>query len=204
MLVVGLTGGIASGKSTAAGILQANGAPVISADQLARAVVAPDEPGLRAVVEAFGREFLLPNGTLDRAQLGSLIFVDVEARRKLEGLLHPMVLQRMVAVLRAWESDGVPVAVCEIPLLFEVGLHENGSFIDRTWLVYVTEGEQLRRLMARDGLTEVQAAQRLAAQWPLARKRQLADVVLDNEGTRGDFTVRVAEAWNALLAEVRS
>lgn len=203
MLVVGLTGGIASGKSTAARILQARGAPVVSADELARAVVAPNEPGLCAVVEVFGREFLLPNGTLDRTRLGSLIFADAEARQKLEGLLHPLILDQMAQVLRGWERAGASAAVCEVPLLFEVGLHE-GSFIDRTWVVYVTEKEQLRRLIARDGLTEVQASQRLAAQWPLERKRRLADLVIDNQGSLTDFAARVVAAWEALRTEVRS
>ncbi len=199
MLVVGLTGGIASGKSTAAEILRGQGAAVVSSDVLAREAVAPGEPALEAIVSAFGASALAPDGTLDRRALGRRVFADPEALARLEAILHPEIRARTLRALRALQRTGQPAAVCEIPLLFEVGLHLPGSFIDQIWLVYVPEQEQVRRLVLREGLHPEEARRRLRAQWPMERKRPLADVVVDNTGPWEDLADQVLRAWEAVL-----
>ena len=176
---IGLTGGIATGKSTLAALLAQRGLPVLDADAYAREALAPGSAGARAVLERHGeavRAVGMP-GAIDRAALGRLVFADAAERRWLEALLHPLVRQRFASELERLTE--APALVLMIPLLFEAGLEELCSEV---WLVECEEAEQLRRLMARDGLAEEEARARLAAQWPLARKRPLADVRLDNGG----------------------
>ncbi len=204
MVVVGLTGGIASGKSTAAAALRRIGAPVVSSDEFARAVVEPGEPALRQIVDAFGPGILRADGSLDRRALAQKVFTDAEARRRLEGITHPPIRARTLAWLAARRAEGAPAAVCDIPLLFEVGLHLPGSFVDRIWVVTVGHEEQMRRLLLRDPLDPSAARGRLEAQWPLERKESLAHLVLDNNGTREQLEAAVARSWAALLAERRA
>jgi dephospho-CoA kinase len=203
VLAVGLTGGLARGKSTAAAALRRLGAPVVSSDELAREVVRPGEPAWQAIRDAFGAAVLRPDGTLDRPRLASLIFADPGARRTLEAITHPEIRRRTLAWLAERRAAGEAAAVCDIPLLFEVGLHRPGTFLDRIWLVYAPPELQLRRLQARDGLDEAAARARLAAQWPMARKLPLADLVLRNEGTPAQLEEAVGAAWRDLLAEAR-
>lgn len=164
---IGLTGGIASGKSSVGRLLAARGLPVLDADVYAREALAPGSPGAQAVLARYG--------TLDRAALGRIVFADGAERQWLEQLVHPLVRARFATELEGLAA--APVVVLMIPLLFEAGLE---ALCSEVWLVDCEETQQLIRLMARNGFNEADARARIAAQWPLARKRGLADVVIDN------------------------
>ncbi|MEB3167776.1 MAG: dephospho-CoA kinase [Synechococcaceae cyanobacterium] len=184
---IGLTGGIASGKSSVGAVLAARGLPVLDADLFAREALAPGRPATREVLARYGPPVQgQEQGSLDRAALGRIVFAQEAERRWLEALVHPLVRERMERELAARAE--APVLVLMIPLLFEVGLE---GLCSEVWLVDCEEEQQLRRLMERDGLGEADARERLAAQWPLARKRDLADVVIDNRGAAADLAGRV-------------
>jgi dephospho-CoA kinase len=184
---VGLTGGIASGKSTVAAMFAALGVPVIDTDVLAREVVAPGTPGLRAVVTAFGPEVLQPDGALDRRRLRSLVFADPAQREKLESILHPRILERMEALCA---GRGGPYQVLVIPLLLESGLRTR---VDRVLVVDCSESVQRERLMVRDGESADSASRILAAQLDRQARLSGADDVVANAGTLEDLQRRVAE-----------
>lgn len=187
---IGLTGGIASGKSTVGRLLAARGLPVLDADHYALAALAPGSSGARAVLERYGKRVRAEGpGAIDRAALGRIVFAEPAERRWLEQLVHPPVRARFAAELERLHRE--PVVVLMIPLLFEAGLEGLCSTI---WLVDCDEDQQLQRLMARNGLSEAEARARIAAQWPLARKRPLADVVLDNRGTPEQLNAQLAAA----------
>ena len=180
MLRVGLTGGIASGKSTVARIFRELGAHVIDADGIARDLVAPGSPALVRIVQAFGQEVLGPDGTLNRAALGAAVFADAGKRHLLEGILHPPILEEIDRRLAEVErADPRGVAVVEAALIFEIG-REAGY--DAVVVVWAEEDQQRRRLMLRDRLSAEEVGQRLAAQMPLAEKRRRARFVVDNSG----------------------
>lgn len=190
--VVGLTGGIASGKSTVAALLAARGAVVIDADVLAREVVAPGEPLLAQVVARFG-DVLAVDGSLDRAALGRIVFADPEARRDLEALIHPAV-RRRAAGLEAQAPTG-SVVVHVIPLLVETG--QQDSF-DHVIVVDVDPDTQLRRLRDRDGVDVSAAQARIAAQATREQRLAAADIVIDNSGSQADLVDRVDALWEHL------
>lgn len=196
MKVIGLTGGIASGKSTVARILESCGAAVIDADQLAREVVAPGEPALAAIVAAFGREFLNPDGTLNRTELGKVVFADPAARRRLEAITHPAIRRSAEEKLTAFRQAGVRVVVYMAALLIEA---DAISRVDEIWVVYVDRETQLRRLMQRDGIGRAAALQRLAAQMSMEEKRGYGKVVIDNSGALEETERQVREAWEREL-----
>ncbi|MEM1418471.1 MAG: dephospho-CoA kinase [Myxococcota bacterium] len=179
--IVGLTGGIASGKSTVAARLRERGIPVVDADALAREVVAPGTPGLAAVVEAFGEDVLAEDGSLDRKALGARVFADVAARKRLEAITHPRIAAAAQARLQELQGSDAPYLAYEAALLVENGLHR--AFQELV-VVAAEEATQLARVMARDGLVEDAARARLAAQLPLAEKIAVATEVLHNDGTR--------------------
>jgi dephospho-CoA kinase len=189
---IGLTGGIASGKSSVGRLLAAQGLPLLDADVYAREALAPGSPGGQAVLERYGAGIRAPGGAIDRAALGQIVFSDGAERRWLEELVHPLVRARFAAELEALVAE--PLVVLVVPLLFEAGLE---ALCSEVWLVDCNETQQLQRLMARDGLGEADARARIAAQWPLARKRQLADVVLNNRGGPEQLATQVeqAQAW---------
>ena len=187
---IGLTGGIASGKSSVGRLLAARGLPLLDADVYAREALAPGSPGAGAVLERYGDGVRATGGEIDRAALGQIVFGDGAERRWLEQLLHPVV--RACFETKLQELAAEPVVVLVVPLLFEAGLE---TLCSEVWLVDCDETQQLQRLMARDGLGEADARARIAAQWPLARKRQLADVVLNN---RGEPEQQAAEVEQAL------
>ena len=189
---VGLTGGIASGKSLVAAELARLGAVVIDADVLAREVVAPGTPGLTAVVERFGAE-VLDGDRLDRARLGSIVFADPTARRDLERIVHPAVRARAAELERAAAPDAVVVHV--IPLLVETGQQDD---FDIVVVVDADPETQVARLAARDGLTEDAARARLAAQASREERRAAADVVLSNQGSVTDLRGQIARLWPEL------
>ncbi|GIP38220.1 dephospho-CoA kinase [Paenibacillus sp. J31TS4] len=189
---IGLTGGIACGKSTVAEMLVERGAILIDADRIAREVVEPGTPLLQEVAAAFGQDVLHPDGSLNRKRLGEIVFADEAARKRLEGLLHPEIRATMRKRMEEAEKQQPDrLVIVDVPLLFESGLQ---AMFDEVLVVAVPPDKQLERLMARDGLTREQAELRLAAQMPIERKRELADAVIDNSGDRSD-TERQVEAF---------
>lgn len=188
---VGLTGGIACGKSTVSKMFEARGAHIVDADRIAREVVMPGEPALREVADAFGGAVIAADGTLDRGRLGSIVFGDAAARRKLESILHPRIRAEMARQMEYWaQADPGSLTIVDIPLLFESGLDKLYDFKDIV-VVYATRDAQLERLMARDGMSREEAEKRLAAQMPIEEKRALADVVIDNGGSLRDTEAQV-------------
>ena len=185
---IGLTGGIATGKSTVSRLLvERFGLPVLDADTFARQALSPGSPGAQRVIERYGQQVVkggvldvrAPRGrsplTVDRAELGRIVFADEQERRWLERLVHPLVEERFSAEMRCLAES--PVVVLMIPLLFETGVQ---SLCTEIWLVDCDEQQQLDRLLQRDKLTPEEAHHRIEAQWPLAMKRALADVVINN------------------------
>ncbi|HTP26923.1 MAG TPA: dephospho-CoA kinase [Anaeromyxobacteraceae bacterium] len=179
MLVVGLTGGIASGKSTFANALRALGTPVIDADELARVAVAKGSPGLDALVAEFGKEILTPSGELDRRRMGERAFADPVARTRLEAVIHPLVHELFRAERARLATEGHSLCVYDVPLLFEAKLEHE---VDLSVVVWAPHEVQIARLEARNGLTRAAAEARLAAQLPLDEKAARADVVIANDG----------------------
>jgi dephospho-CoA kinase len=190
---VGLTGGIASGKSTVSGILAELGAVVIDADRLAREVVAGDTPGLAQVVAAFGPEILTPEGEMDRARVGAIVFADAERRRELESIIHPLVRARAAQLEQAAGADAI--VVHDIPLLVETG--QEASF-DAVVVVDVPEEVQIDRMVRDRAWTADDARARIAAQASREQRREAATYVIENTGTREDLRQRVAEVFDAL------
>ncbi|HSK33199.1 MAG TPA: dephospho-CoA kinase [Propionicimonas sp.] len=195
-MLVGLTGGIGSGKSLVAELLAARGATIIDADVLARLAVAPGTPGLASVVARFGQGVVRPDGSLDRAALGRVVFGDPEARRDLEAIIHPAVRERAAALTAAAPAGAVVVQV--IPLLVETG--QQDAF-DKVVVVDVDPDVQLSRITARDGLTEAEARARLRAQATREARLAAADVVLQNNGTPEDLAAAVDRLWTDWKSE---
>jgi len=189
-MLVGLTGGIGSGKSLVAELLAAHGATIIDADVLAREAVAPGTPGLAQVRERFGTGVLRPDGSLDRAALGRIVFGDPLARRDLEAIIHPAVRARAAALAAAAPEGAVVVQV--IPLLVETG--QQGHF-DQVVVVDVEPEVQLSRIVRRDGLSEAEARARLRAQASREARLAAAHVVLRNNGNRDDLAAAVDRLW---------
>jgi dephospho-CoA kinase len=198
--VVGLTGGIASGKSTVARVFASLGVPVIDADQLAREVVAPGSDGLAAIVESFGPEVLLPDGTLDRKALGARVFADAELRRTLNAITHPRIARLSAERLASIDPSRAAYALYEAALIVENGLHRAMTALV---VVAVDASTQLSRMVLRDGLALHEAEGRLAAQAPLAAKLEAADFVIDNNGELDTLAGRVREVHEQLLGRVR-
>ncbi|WP_285765628.1 dephospho-CoA kinase [Peribacillus sp. SI8-4] len=191
--IIGITGGIASGKSTVSLYLQELGFTIIDADLASRAVVEPGEEAYGQVVSAFGEGILLADGTIDRAKLGSIIFHDEEKRLQLNGIVHPAVRRWMRLKTEEALEAGKETVFMDIPLLFESKLT---YMVEKTLLIYVNERVQLERLMNRNGLSEADALARIHSQMPLADKRALADAVIDNDGRLEDTKSQVRAVLN--------
>lgn len=191
---VALTGGIASGKSTVAGLLRSLGAVVIDADQLARDVVAPGTPGLQEVVEAFGEEVLAPDGSLDRPAVAKLVFADEDARRRLEGIIHPRVFEEFVR-LEAEAPEGALV-VHDIPLLAESGRTDD---FEAVLVVDAPHETQVERMVRDRGWTREEAESRIAAQADREKRLAIATHVIENDGTREELEQRVREVYAELV-----
>ena len=190
MRLIGLTGGIATGKSTVDRMLAARGATVIDADELAREAVRPGEPTLDRVVERFGEDILSPDGSLDRGRLGKIVFADSDARHDLERITHPRILELIRERIAAALSGTAPLVVVDIPLLFE---NARQGMFEGVLLVYAPPDVQVRRLQERNHLDATAARQRLAAQLPIDDKRARATWIIDNSG---DAAVqRAVDAW---------
>jgi dephospho-CoA kinase len=192
--VIGLTGGIASGKTTVANLLASFGAAIIDADVVAREVVQPGAPAYEAIVKDFGPGVVLPNGHLDRAALGARVFNDAAARLRLNQYTHPKVRQTMNAALAQIQQveHKPPAVVMVIPLLFENGLQD--AFTE-TWLVDAPESLQIERLQRRDGLNADDARARIASQMPIAQKRQWATHSIVNAGDEQSLEAAVRHRW---------
>jgi dephospho-CoA kinase len=196
-LVLGLTGGIAAGKSSVAAIFAELGAVLVSADQLAREVVAPGSPTLQTLVAAFGPTILTPAGDLDRETLGRLIFADAPARERLNAITHPAIARLAETRLQALREQQVPLVVYEAPLLFEAGAEGR---VDRVLVVIATPQLQQERLCARDRLVPAAAIERIGTQWPQAEKVARADYVIDNSGPLAETRRQVIALYQQLLA----
>jgi dephospho-CoA kinase len=192
MRLIGLTGGMGTGKSTVARMLASRGATIIDADELAREVVRPGEPALEAIVERFGPDVLGADGSLHRTRLAGIVFDDDNARRDLERITHPRIQQLMQQRIADAFARDATVAVADIPLLFE---NRRGNEFEGTLLVYAPVDVQVQRMVSRDGLDEATARRRLAAQMPIDGKRQLATWVIDNSGDLAATERQVADWW---------
>jgi dephospho-CoA kinase len=196
MLTAGLTGGIASGKSTVAAFFEEAGADLIDADRIAHEVVRRGLPAYRDIVAHFGRRVLLGDGEINRQLLATIIFNDPAERRSLEEIVHPMVrteTARRLEIIRRARPDAV--VVVDVPLLFETG---TGQEYDAVLVVYIPETLQLARLVARDGLTETAALARIRSQMPIERKKSLATYVIDNSGSIEDTRAQVLAIFHQL------
>jgi len=201
-LLVGLTGGIASGKSAVSRQLVELGCRLVDADVLAREVVRPGEPAWRAIVEEFGPEVIGSDRELDRKRLGAVVFGDPARRKALEAITHPAILARRQAILDTWAAEGFGgLVVLDIPLLVEVGA---AAHVDRVVVVYAEREVQLARLMHRDRFDRAEAERRVASQMPLADKVRYAHYVVDNSGTPEETAAQVRAVHGALLAEHRA
>jgi dephospho-CoA kinase len=192
MRIIGLTGGIASGKSSVARIMESLGAVVIDADLLAREAVAVGKPAYQSIVAEFGEGVLNPDRTINRKALGEIVFADPDARRRLERITHPAIAQLAQQRLTSLREGGVQVVVYMAPLLIEAGVT---SRVDEVWVVYADSETQVERLMRRDGISREEALQRLAAQMPMEEKRKMGKVVIDNRGTPAEMEQTVRELW---------
>ena len=198
MLLVGLTGGIGSGKSTVARLLGERGAVVFDADLLAREAVEPGTPGHAAVIERFGADVLAPGGALDREALASIVFADPSARRDLEQIVHPEV-RRLFAEGSEAYRDSDRVVVFSAPLLVESGMY---TAFEILVVVSATVATQIERLMRQRGMSEGSIRARIDAQAPLEDKAAVADFLVDNEGTLDELESQVERLWNDLSARV--
>ncbi|MDG0808236.1 dephospho-CoA kinase [Cohnella rhizosphaerae] len=193
---IGLTGGIATGKSTVARMLVARGAALVDADRIAREIVEPGQAALVRIAERFGDRVIQADGSLDRRMLGTIVFADAEERKALEAITHPAIRELMrerVAALEAERPDRLVVA--DIPLLYESGLQH---VYEGVMVAYVPREVQRTRLIGRDGLSPEEADKRIGAQMDIEEKRRLADYVIDNSGTVAETEAQLDRFWRSL------
>lgn len=198
--IIGLTGGIASGKSSVARLIEEQGVPVIDADQLAREAVSPGSPALESIAVIFGREVVAEDGTLDRKRLGAMVFADAAKRRQLEGILHPEIRRLGEERVAEAVAEGHRLLVYMAPLLIEAGAAER---VDEIWVVTVRPEIQLERLMARDGIDREAAQRVIDSQMPLAEKAGYGRILIDNSGTPEETRQLLADIWRKETGEWR-
>ncbi|MBS3885898.1 MAG: dephospho-CoA kinase [Dethiobacter sp.] len=198
MLIVGLTGGIATGKSTVADIFEELGAYRIDTDRLARFVVEPHQPAWEAIVRSFGTDVLAASGSLDRKKLAAIIFAEPEKREILNKLTHPAVRALLREELACARERGVGIVLVEIPLLYEAGFDCEVEYVI---VVKATEETQLSRLLSREILSEEAARLRIEAQMPLQEKVARADYLIDNDGSPAETREQVEKVWRLLRQE---
>jgi dephospho-CoA kinase len=197
--LVGLTGGLATGKSTVSDMLRALGCVVLDADVLAREVVEPGQPALATIAREFGADVLHPDGTLDRKRLGAIVFADPERRRRLEAITHPAIRDRYLVRLAELEAQGFDgIVVWDAPVMIESGGYKN---MDRLVVVITDAATQRARAVARDG-DHADVERKMASQMPLGDKAKLADYVIDNSGDRAATQARTREVHAALRADL--
>ncbi|MCG6915917.1 MAG: dephospho-CoA kinase [Deltaproteobacteria bacterium] len=202
MLKVGLTGGIASGKSTVSEIFASLGAQILDADEVAREVLLPGQPAWTMLRQAFGGEFFNADGTVRRKKLRKLVFADPEKRKQLDAIVHPEVM-REINRRSETSSSSIQsgVLLVDVPLLLEVGV---ANRFDKVVVVYASERVQIKRLIRRDGISEEEAKQALKAQMVLKQKVEQADYVIDNNGRLEETQVQVQRVWQELLELARA
>lgn len=188
MRIIGLTGGIASGKSTVAHLLEEQGIPVIDADQLARRAVEPGSQALKAIEEEFGTAVINRDDTLNRPALATIVFNDQEKRKRLEAITHPAIRKLAEEELSHYRAQGTPVVIYMAALLIEANIV---SRVDEVWVVYIDRETQINRVMARDNATREEALGRIAAQMPMDEKAKHGKVVIDNRGTLEELEQQV-------------
>jgi len=197
-MIIGLTGSIATGKSTVAKMIEEMNIPVIDADKIAREVVEPGENAYEQIVEYFGKDILFPDGTLNRKKLGSIVFQDEEKRNVLNSIVHPVIRERMDERKEEYLAKGCKTVVLDIPLLFE-GNRQNE--FDKVLLVAVSEETQLKRLLERDKMGKEDALNRIRSQMPIKDKIPLADAVIYNDGTMEETRaqlVAILKKWGVI------
>ncbi len=201
-LLVGLTGGIATGKSTVSEMLRQLGCEIIDADRLARDVVEPEQPAWKQIVAEFGGGVVTAEGALDRKKLGAIVFADPERRKRLEAITHPAIRARFQARLDELTAQGFAgIVVFDAPVMIESG---NYKHMDRLVVVVTDDATQAARLQERDGTDEAEGRRKIASQMPLAEKAQLADYVIDNSGAREATAAEVRRVFAALMADLRA
>ena len=196
---IGLTGGIASGKSTVSDMLRELGAIVIDTDRIAREVTMPGSSALLELNRRYGPEILNDDGSLRRDAVGRIVFNDPAERKWLEGVLHPLIRARAEELATAAAAAGHRIVVFDVPLLFETGWN---AWVDQVWTVYVPVDLQRRRLQRRDGYTETEIDSRLASQWPIDQKAERSDRVIDNSATLADTRRQVESFWRELETKI--
>lgn len=202
MFVAGLTGGIASGKSTVSRMFRDAGAIIIDADEIAREVVTKGKPAWRKIRTHFGEEILLPDGEINRELLGKIIFHDHFQKKELNRMVHPFVFQRMEERIAGAESDNPDaIVILDIPLLIETGLYRNLSEII---LVYIPENLQLKRLIARDHISEIDATARIRSQIPIDEKKKFASILIDNSSHFEKTKEKVLDIFQRLFEKERA
>jgi len=200
-MIIGLTGSIASGKSTVSAMLAEMGYPIVDADKVARLVVEPGSETLEKIRVLFGEEVILPDGTMDRKKVGELIFNDPASRKKLNDVIHPAIRMEMLRQRGEFLDQGFKTVIMDIPLLFESRLQH---LVDKVLVVSVTEEHQLKRLMERNGLSEKEARARIASQLPMSVKEEGADAVIYNNGSADETKWqlnRILDQWKRLQSE---
>jgi dephospho-CoA kinase len=201
-LLVGLTGGIATGKSTVSEMLRQLGCQIIDADLLARDVVEPGQPALAEIVAEFGPEVVTAGGALDRKKLGAIVFTNPERRRRLEAITHPAIRALFMARLDALTEKGFAgIVIFDAAVMIESGNYKN---MDRLVVVVTDEATQMARLRGRDGTDDAEGRRKIASQMPLAEKAKLADYVIDNSGSREATAEQVRRVFATLMAELAS
>lgn len=200
MKIIGLTGGIASGKSTVAKMLENKGAYILDADKLAREAVEPGQPAWKELVNWLGPSILLSDRSIDREKLGSMVFKDRLILEKLNSIIHPRVGSRILSLSgEIKKQDPKAIVVYDIPLLIEAGMQK---LVDHILLVYVPREIQLARLQQRDGLTKAEAQMRIRTQMPIEEKRKHAHTVIDNSGTMVETAEQVDRFWQKISGHV--
>lgn len=197
-MIIGLTGGIASGKSTAAAYLADKGAKIIDADQISHQITAANKQGWRLIVKEFGKRILQDNGELNRNKLGKIVFSNPAKRKKLEALLHPLITYEMKEQAFQFLNED-EIVIFMAPLLFETGLDK---FCDQTWLISSNKDQQIKRMQKRDSYTVAEAEQRISAQLDLTAKEEKADLIIENNQDLNSFKTELDQAWQRILKGV--
>lgn len=197
-LIIGLTGSIASGKSTVSDMFTRLDIPVVDADRISRDVVEPGEDAYEQIINQFGEDLLLESKEINREKLGAIIFADEEKRKQLNNIVHPAIRQEMVRQRDQYVTNNARCVVLDIPLLYENKLT---NFVEKTIVVYVEETIQIKRLMERNNYTKEEALQRIRTQMPIKEKAALADAVIDNNGTKSNSfnqLQNILKQWHVL------
>lgn len=193
-MIVGLTGGIASGKSTVSNYLRELGAFIIDSDKIAHSIIKKGKPAYEKIVEKFGNSIIDKNGEVNRSRLAAIIFDDYKKKKELEEITHPFILDEIYKKIEEMQEKN-RIIILDAPLLFEIGLNKA---VNQTWVVYVDKKTQLERLMKRDKLAYQEAVKRIEAQLPLEEKKDMADFVIDNNGSIRRLKLIVHKKWRVI------